>query len=96
MSAQEYTVRANRQRPRIWIEGARLERAGFTPGTRYMITTKSDRISIKRIAAGGRKVSGKPGRPIIDITGANCAPFITGDPVAITYRSNAITIKGNR
>lgn len=93
MSAQDYTVRANRGRPRIWIEGARLERAGFTAGCHFTITAKGDRITIKP-APHGRKVSGKAGRPIIDITGANCAPFITGDSVAITYRSNGITIKG--
>ena len=90
---QAYTVRANRGRARIWIEGARLERAGFTSGARFTVENKGDRITLKP-AADGRKVSGKAGRPIIDITGANCAPFITGDAVAITYRANAITIKG--
>jgi hypothetical protein len=90
---QAYTVRANRGSARIWIEGARLERAGFISGARFTVENKGDRITLKP-AADGRKVSGKIGRPIIDITGANCAPFITGDAVAITYRANAITIKG--
>ena len=94
MGTQPYIVRSNRGRSRIWIEGARLERAGFTAGTRFKLTAESDRLTIKKIAAGGRKVSGKPGRPIIDITGANCAPFISGDSVAINYRSNGITIQG--
>ncbi len=95
MNAQQYTVRSNRGRARIWIEGARLERAGFTAGAHYTISTKAGVMSL-RLSDDGRKVSGKAGRPIIDITGANCAPFITGDSVAINYRSNGITIKENQ
>lgn len=92
-AVQEYIVRSNRGRARIWLEGARLERAGFTAGTKFTLQNRGEKIVLKP-ADDGRKVSGKAGRPIIDITGANCAPFGTGDSVAITYRSNGITIKG--
>ena len=96
MAIQNYTVRSNRQRPRIWIEGARLSNAGFTHHTPYVIGFYDDLIIIKRCAErcakGARKVSGAPTRPIIDLTGKSCGPFETGDAVIITYTDGVIMI----
>jgi hypothetical protein len=42
---------------------------------------------------GVRKVSGAPARPIIDLCGKSCAPFVTGDDVEITYENGTIIIE---
>jgi hypothetical protein len=65
-------------RSRLWLEGKRLERAGFTAGTEiytgmmdgnlYIVTTPS--LKTLRCDYQLRKVSGYKGRPIIDITGS--------------------------
>ena len=34
---QEYTIRANRGRPRIWLEGKRLVEAGYERGVRFNV-----------------------------------------------------------
>ena len=96
MATQDYTVRSNRQRPRIWIEGARLSNAGFTHHAPYTIDFADDLIILKRCAErcaeGARKVSGAPTRPIIDLTGKSCGPFVTGDAVTIIYSDGVILI----
>jgi hypothetical protein len=96
MTIQHYTVRSNRQRPRIWIEGARLLSAGFTRHTPYTIELVKDSLYLIRCAKGARKgarkVAGTPARPIIDITGKSCAPFETGDAVEILYVDGVIMI----
>ena len=96
MTIQHYTVRSNRQRPRIWIEGARLLSAGFTHQTPYVIEIVGNSLALKRCAKGARQgarsVAGAPARPIIDITGKSCAPFETGDAVEISYKDGVILI----
>jgi hypothetical protein len=100
VTTQQYTVRSNRQRPRIWIEGARLLSAGFTNETHYTFEIVKDSLYLIRCAkgapkgarTGARKVSGAPARPIIDITGKSCAPFETGDAVEILYVDGLIVI----
>jgi hypothetical protein len=96
MTIQHYTVRSNRQRPRIWIEGARLLSAGFTHHTPYVVEIVGNSLVLKRCAKGApkgaRKVAGAPARPIIDITGKSCAPFETGDAVWILYVDGLIVI----
>lgn len=96
MTIQHYTVRSNRQRPRIWIEGARLLSAGFTHHMPYVVEIVGNCLVLKRCAKGARKgarkVAGAPARPIIDITGKSCAPFDTGDDVQITYMAGVIMI----
>ena len=97
MTIQHYTVRSNRQRPRIWIEGARLLSAGFTHHMPYTVEIVRDSLHLIRCAKGARKgarrkVAGAPARPIIDITGKSCAPFKTGDAVEIHYIDGVIII----
>ena len=92
MTIQHYTVRSNRQRQRIWIEGARLLSAGFTYHMPYVVEIVGNSLVLKRCAQGARKVTGAPARPIIDITGKSCAPFDTGDAVEITYMAGVIMI----
>ena len=90
---QAYTVRANRQKPRIWIEGARLNGAGFTHGARYNVMATGNILALVLSDDGSRKVAGAANRPIIDMSGRSCQPFTTGDDVTITYQQGIITIE---
>ena len=90
---QLYTVRANKGRARIWIEGARLAGAGFTHHAAYGVHSFPDMVALTLASDGKRKVSGAPARPIIDLCGKSCAPFVTGDDVEITYKSGTIFIR---
>ena len=93
MTNQLYTVRSNRQRARIWIEGARLASAGFTHGARYNVMATANILALTLADDGARKVAGAAARPIIDMSGRSCQPFDTGDDVSITYEQGIITIE---
>jgi len=89
---QEYTIRANRGRPRIWLEGKRLAAAGFERGVRFDLTLGTKRyggllLYLNEDGSGKRKVSGKGDRPIVDIVGAEIqrCGLQSGDDVVITY-----------
>ena len=89
---QQYTVRTNRGKPRIWIEGKRLTDAGLSVGDRFDMIRALGQLMIQKRANGARKVSGKGERPIIDLSGSSCAPFTTGDAVAIEYKPNGVIV----
>lgn len=89
---QQYTVRANRGKPRIWIEGKRLIYAGLSVGDQFDMVRALGQLVINKRASGARKVSGKGERPIIDLIGVSCAPFNTGDAVAIEYHVDGVVI----
>lgn len=91
-AVQQYTVRANRGKPRIWIEGKRLTDAGLSVGDRFDMIRALGQLMIQKRANGARKVSGKGERPIIDLSGASCDPFTTGDAVAIEYKPNGVIV----
>ena len=89
---QEYTIRANRGRPRIWLEGKRLVEAGYERGVRYDVIQLPLRdggmlLVQNEEGTGKRKVSGKGDRPIVDIVGAEIvnSKLRVGDEVVITY-----------
>ena len=100
--SQQYTIHANRGRPRVWIEGKRLTSAGFHRGQLFNVEVKpSNRVMLRfRLAfaqeqtAGMRKVSGKGDRPIIDIVGTllEQSGLKAGDDVAINYSTNVIEV----
>ena len=89
---QQYTVRENRGKPRIWIEGKRLTHAGLSVGDQFDMVRAFGQLVISKRSSGHRKVSGKGERPIIDLSGASCAPFSTGDAVAIEYHVDGVVI----
>jgi len=93
---QHYTVRANRGKPRIWLEGKRLAAAGFNAGDRFeIITTRTvGALLILRKVDGERRISGTESRPIIDLSGSSCYPFATGDAVSVEYSTGQIIIRG--
>ena len=89
---QTYTIRANRGRPRIWLEGKRLVEAGYERGVRFDVVPLPLRdggmvLAQNEDGTGKRKVSGKGDRPIIDIVGAEIVNSMlrVGDEVVITY-----------
>ena len=96
---QEYTIRANRGRPRIWLEGKRLAAAGFERGVRFDLTLGTKRyggllLELNEDGSGKRKVSGKGDRPIVDIVGAEIqrCGLQSGDDVVVTYDCEASEI----
>lgn len=100
--SQQYTIRSNRGRPRVWIEGKRLTTAGFHRGQFFTTEVKpSNRVMLRlrlafaqEQAAGMRKVSGKGDRPIIDIVGSllEQSGLKAGDDVSIIYSTNIIEV----
>jgi len=93
MSQQQYIVRANKGKARIWLEGKRLTAAGFTQGTRYHVSHVSDGMVLGTDPEGAKKVSGKASGPIIDLSGKGCGILATGDNVTINYFNGTIIIK---
>jgi hypothetical protein len=91
-SRQDYTVRANKGKARIWIEGKRLVAAGFTRGQLYNITRHHWGLELVLADDGSRKVCGKGERPLIDLSGSGCDPCRTGDQVDIHYGVGIIAI----
>ena len=95
MTTQSYTVRANKGRARIWLEGKRLTAAGFAAGARFSPEVIEGALVLRLNPNGSRKVSGKGERPIIDMSGGSCDPFITGDAVQVDYiADHSIVITG--
>lgn len=68
---------------RMWMEGARLTDAGLTKGMKGSRHLDGDTVTIHFPARdGGRKctISGKPARPVIDLSGAWVTAFIGDHP----------------
>ena len=87
-------------RSRIWIEGERLTRAGFTHGTRVSaLWLASGSLwlypddDLSGDAVTHHKVAGTPERPIIDITGARVRDtFPDVERVTVTFFPGRIEI----
>lgn len=97
-------VGSNKGRPRVWLDGKRLDAAGFTGGTRYFYRAAPGRLlcSLEPLpdATGARKVTGRPGgKPIMDITGSDIVTLL-GDTyavrVCVTFDPGKITIEPER
>ena len=91
----------NRGKPRLWLEGKCLTLAGFANGERWNLIPRtlsnSGGFDIVKHPAGGRKIAGKPERPIIDITGAALASVETCKTVSISFEPGAglMSVRGN-
>lgn len=84
---------------RIWLEGRRLERAGFIPAARYEISFDEATRSITlSLAANGdrmvsRKTRGDAELPVIDIANGKLLSAFDGlDSVKIRFDSGAVII----
>lgn len=65
------TIGANRGKPRVWLQGLELERAGFAPGQSYEIVVKGKSVVLTLSNDGSRTVTPKQVRsrtmPVIDL-----------------------------
>lgn len=93
----EVKVGTSRGAPRVWMEGMKLARAGFVPGTKYAIEVAGVRV-VMRIAEGGeRAVSvkrrGDAEMPVIDLNSAKALGVFDGlERVRVIVRANEITL----
>jgi hypothetical protein len=92
------------ERRRIWIEGERLNEAGFKVGRFFQkswgrgqlvlsLCTAAQYDKASRDVRG--KVSGKENHPIIDVTGEAIAKFFHGTHVDVSFAKHKITISNN-
>ena len=84
---------------RVWIEGARLVRAGFVVGARYTLSEDywsqchAGELVLALTPEGKRRVSGKGDKPIIDITGETIRRVFARRPsVLVEYGVGTIRI----
>ena len=97
MITAKTTARQTARAVRIWIEGAKLTAAGFTPDTAYVINSRlrADALVLIVDANGDRRVTkatrnGKA-RPIIDLHSKDVAAmFPAGTKVRVEYHPNQI------
>ena len=74
----------SRGKPRLWMEGIRLEACGFAPGTKFRVDLDlvSRQVRLKIDPDGDRTVSSRKGRsedertPIVDVTGGSLADVL--------------------
>ena len=85
------SIGENREKPRIWIEGKYLEKAGFNKGTKININWMSDKIIITTQLDGNRIVSGKK-YPIIDMNTEKIKEIFVSDKVKVDICYGIITI----
>lgn len=78
-------VGSNRGKPRLWIEGKILIDAGLDHGQRWDLVPTDDGFKIVNNPSGKRKVAGKPGRPIIDITGSTLGSLGMAEKLSLSY-----------
>jgi len=92
----------NRDKPRVWIEGKHLDRAGFAPGSRFRATFTKDLIVLELSDDGDRTVSGRnrdgKALPIIDINAGQITEALGDDTarIAVKIRHHRIEITPSR
>lgn len=92
-------VGQNKGTPRIWLEGNKLDQAGFTAGQPYTVKINKQTIVLTLCADGEKKVSGKRlsedyRQPIIDLHNSGLLDFLAGSvQVDVNYQVGIITIK---
>ena len=84
---------ANRNQPRLWLEGDTLARHGWTRGTQFNATFHADCFLYEKQTPGKRKVAGTGERPILDTNskklGTKCG-FQTGDALTVVITARYI------
>lgn len=91
------TIGENKQRPRLWIEGVKLNTAGFAQGTNYRIEIKDGQLSMVVDPDGPRRVSGKTRGnrkiPIVDLALRELEThFGAGTRVRVVFTQGRITV----
>jgi DNA (cytosine-5)-methyltransferase 1 len=98
IATESRKVGLNKGSPRIWIEGKKLDAAGFTANSRYNVERTGKQITLSLHEEGKRKVSGKTisdtyRHPIIDLHASYLAEFVNaGDMVNVSYFARKIVI----
>jgi hypothetical protein len=89
-------VAATKRGFRIWIEGGKLTRSGFTRGEKYFRYITPNSVIYALDTAGPLAVAGRTRKdkdlPIIDYSGLDPAPFALGDVLRVSYGPGFITI----
>lgn len=98
MDVKITSIGQNRGAHRVWLEGAMLTRAGFTPKTRYQIKTENGAVILTREDKGFRIVSARTRAereiPIIDINSAEILAMFDGlEHVKVTFDEGSIYIE---
>ena len=78
----------NRGKPRIWLEGKILTVNHIHHGMRFNVINSPNSIVIVIKADGKRKIAGKPGRPIIDMS--------AGTITASEFVSNLVSVEAGK
>ena len=83
---------------RLWIEGARLFKAGFNSGDKFAMDEFDHGIIITKDDSGSRTVSGKPRkngkpRPIIDVHNGAFATLFPSGLVNIEFGSHQLIVR---
>ena len=82
-------------RSRVWLEGKRLAKHGFTAGRKYKRTITDNTIVLTADDGGTLAVSGYDHRPIIVMSGEAIASAFSGHAkVNATFADNVIVITG--
>lgn len=81
--------------PRVWLEGRRIEKAGFLPGTRYELVAAGERVTLRIVENGARIVSVKrradSALPVIDLNSKEALAAFEGlERVRVVIRENEI------
>ena len=88
---KEYTrkIGLNRGKARLWLEGRILSDNGFSHGDAYHVETIPGQITITLHSMGSRKIAGKIGREIIDMSGATVSDAFDRDITpSVTIHAN--------
>jgi len=92
-------VGTNKNAPRIWLEGRKLEREGFRTGETYNVdSSKGDRLTLVKVTGGKRNVSSKKRNgaalPVIDLNAQKLAEWFDEDEkLRVTIRKGRIVIR---
>ncbi len=92
-------VGTNKNAPRIWLEGRKLEREGFRAGETYNVDgSNKDRLILVKVPNGKRNVSSKKRNggslPVIDLNAQKLAEWFDQDEkLRVTIRKGRIVIR---
>lgn len=97
METSKTAIKRTRRAFRLWIEGGKLDRAGFKAGARYYVipSDSGKGVSLVLDKGGDRTVSsckrGEKTRPIIDLHSAEIGDIFGGEvEVEVTYMQGVI------
>ena len=82
----------NKGKRRIWLEGAVLSNAGFNHGDRFNVYHGKNVLEIVWDLHGKRKIAGKPGRPIIDMSAGTIDASFAADIVRVEIDSKQLKL----